>query len=258
MKQEKKSPIKRKSLRHAGQSLDERIDVLLNEKAPPYIMMGTLSVLMAGMEWWRQYMETPPTPKAMTSLAICVSTYAFYKLRKIIREVKSLKLGRAGEKEVGETLDELRESGCKIIHDITGENFNLDHVIISTKGIYVVETKTYSKPEKGESHIEYDGVKITTPSGHVSDAPITQALAASKWLHDLLQEMTGKQFSVYPVVVFPGWFISHTPEARKAKVWVLNPKALITILNRQQDTIAQTDVSFIHYHLAQHVRTKTT
>lgn len=256
-KQEKRSPIKQKSLRYAGQSLDERIDVLLNENALPYFIAAALIITMAASEWWRFYQDSPPSPKMMTVFALCVVAYCSYKVRKVLREVKSLRLGLDGEKEVAETLDELRESGCKILHDITGENFNLDHVIISTKGIYVVETKTYSKPAKREAHIEYDGKKITIPgSRHNSDAPIIQALAASKWLRELLQKMTGKQFSVYPVVVFPGWFISQTQEARKAKVWVLNPKALVTILNRQQDSIVQTDVSLIHYHIAQYVRAK--
>lgn len=256
-KQEKRSPIKQKSLRYAGQSLDERIDALLNENALPYFIAAALVMAMAASEWWRFYQDSPPSPKTMTVFALCVVAYCIYKIRKILREVKSLRLGMDGEKEVGETLDELRESGCKILHDITGENFNLDHVIISTKGIYVVETKTYSKPARGDAHVEYDGEKITIPCRRYgSNAPIIQTLAASKWLRELLQKMTGKQFSVYPVVVFPGWFITQTQEARKAKVWVLNPKALVTILNRQQNSVTQTDVSLIHYHLAQYVRAK--
>lgn len=256
MKQDKKSPLKKKSLRHAGQSLDERIGSLLDQKAEPYALAGIMSVIMAGQEWFRFYFDVLPNPITMTVLAVVITAFCFYKIKKILREVKSIKLGRDGEREVGEILEELREGGCKILHDVVGENFNLDHVLISTKGIYVVETKTYSKPVKGDAQIQYDGQHITTSLGQTFDAPLIQVLAASNWLESLLKQMTAKQFHVRPVVVFPGWWISHSPEAKKAKIWVLNPKALIKILNNQQDSLTQADVNFIHYHLAQHVRVK--
>lgn len=254
MKHEKKSPITRKPLRHAGQSLDERINELLDEKAGPYITAGLLSVVMAGLEWWRYYVETPPAPGTLTVLASCICAFVFYKLRKILREVKLLKLGREGEREVGQLLDDLREKGYKVLHDIPGENFNLDHVIISKKGVYTIETKTYSKPKKGKAHLWYDGKEIKTSSGYAFDAPTIQATAVSKWLCETLKATTGKIFPVKPVVLFPGWFINHTAEARQAKVWVLNPNALVTILGKQQDAIVETDIGLIYQHISTHVR----
>jgi len=226
MKQEKKSPITLKPLRYAGQSLDEKIDQLLNDKMLPYIISGMFLILMTGMEWLRYYTTSPPTPKTTTFIAACYFAYAFYKIKKIRYEVKSLRIGRDGEKEVGELLDELREKGYKVLHDIPGENFNIDHVIISKKGIYTIETKTYSVPLKGKAEMWYDGEKITIPNRIKSDAPIIQAAAASKWLCNTLQTTTGKEFTIKPVVLFPGWFLNHTDNAKKAKVWVLHPKAV--------------------------------
>ena len=46
----------------------------------------------------------------------------------------------------------------KIHHDIIGDGFNIDHILISTKGVYLIETKTYSKPLKGKTEIEFDGL----------------------------------------------------------------------------------------------------
>jgi len=37
-------------------------------------------------------------------------------------------------------------------------------VIIDKSGIYVIETKTISKPDKGEVRIIYDGEKIVIPN----------------------------------------------------------------------------------------------
>ena len=83
MKQEKKSPITLKPLRYAGQSLDEKIDQLLNDKMLPYIISGMFLILMTGMEWLRYYTTSPPTPKTTTFIAACYFAYAFYKIKKM-------------------------------------------------------------------------------------------------------------------------------------------------------------------------------
>jgi hypothetical protein len=38
--------------------------------------------------------------------------------------------GREGEKAVGQYLERLRARGYQVLHDIPGENFNIDHVLI--------------------------------------------------------------------------------------------------------------------------------
>lgn len=43
---------------------------------------------------------------------------------------------------------------------------------------------------------------------------IIQARAQSAWLRGLLAESTGKQFDVFPVVVFPGWYIDRIKDER--------------------------------------------
>lgn len=48
-----------------------------------------------------------------------------------MRKSKQLKLARDGEKIVGQYLDDLKEKGNCVLHDIIGENFNVDHVVLS-------------------------------------------------------------------------------------------------------------------------------
>ena len=172
MKKNKKSPIKEKTLRHPGQSLDEQLDTLINEKGMIYLVSAILSIMLAVLEWWRYYQNTPPAPKTMTFLCTMIVLFCVYRLSKIIKSAKSLKLGREGERAVGQFLESLRADGCVIFHDIIAENFNLDHVIVSKKGIYAIETKTYSKPEKGEAKIIYDGEKISIQGAGTYGQPI--------------------------------------------------------------------------------------
>lgn len=258
MKQKKKSPIKDKPLRYVGQSLDERINKLINEDAVPYLMATFLLVYLAGYEWWRYFRNPPPFPKTVTFVAVMFFLFCVYRLRKILKEVKAIKLGRDGERAVGQYLENLRENGHRIFHDLVGDNFNLDHVIISRKGIYVIETKTYSKPAKGEAKIGFDGERLTIKDLWVQTKPITQVNAASNWLKNILLETTGKDFSIKPVILFPGWYVESTEQGKKSCVWVLNPKALPSYIENQPDIISQEDMMLASFHISRYIRTKET
>jgi hypothetical protein len=105
----------------------------------------------------------------------------------------------------------------------SGTRFNLDHVVISAHGIYVVETKTMSKPwPTAKIIVEGDALAV---AGQVPDSnPIVQVTAAANWLERLLLESTGKRFLVRGVVVYPGWFVEQ--RGPRGDVWVLELKML--------------------------------
>lgn len=252
----KRSPLKDKPLRYAGKSIDEQIDKLVNDNAVPYLLISVLFVVMAIHEWWRYYLNSPPSPKTITFFAVLVILFSYYKIRKMLREVKQLKLGRDGERIVGEQLDVLREKGYKIFHDIVGENFNIDHIIISTKGIFLIETKTYSKPNDIDAQIHFDGREITVDGLKLTNNPIAQSTASANWLRDLLKKSTGKEFLIKPVIVFPGWFIKSTEESKKSSCWVLNPKALPKYIENEKTLITAEDMSLASYHISRYVRAK--
>ena len=148
------------------------------------------------------------------------------------------------------------EKGHRIFHDLLGDNFNIDHVIISTKGIYVIETKTYSKPVKGESKISFDGEKLTINKLGFQTKPITQVKAATKWLKGILLESTGKEFYFKPVILFPGWYVESTDQGKKSEIWVLNPKVLPTYVENQRDRISKDDMMLASFHISRYIRTK--
>jgi hypothetical protein len=69
----------------------------------------------------------------------------------------------------------------------------------------------------------------------------------------LLNESTGKVFSVRPVVVFPGWYIETTSGSLR-EVWVLEPKALPAFLGNAAKLLSSEDVNLAAYHLSRYVR----
>jgi len=249
-----KSPIKGNPLRNPAESLDEEIDVLVNEEAGTYIFIAAMTVLLTFLEWWRSYFEAPVSPITYSVIASIVLPYCVFKVLQLKKKLKYLRQGRDGEKVVGQYLELLRESGAKIFHDIPGDGFNLDHVVISNSGIYVIETKTYSKPENGSARMIFDGSSISFGGVMNNDKPIIQVKAASHWLSELLKNSTGSSHPIKPVVVFPGWFIEPTSEARNSDVWVLNPKALPTFISNSKEQMTHENIHMVAFHLSRYIR----
>jgi hypothetical protein len=155
-----KSPLKDNPLRNPGESLDKEIHEFLYDEVMQYLLMSLLMVALALEEWLRWYLNTPLSPLLFSFMAIATVAYSIFKIIRAKSKIKSLKQGRDGEKAVGQYLEKLREHGAQIFHDVPSKGFNLDHVVIVKSGIYVIETKTYSKPDKGEAKIIFTGDSV--------------------------------------------------------------------------------------------------
>lgn len=249
-----KSPIKSNPLNNPGESLELYIREYIDDKVIPHLIGSTFIVCLTIAEWVRWYFETPPNPLLLSFMSLIVVAYSVLSILKQKRIVTRLRLGLKGEKAVGQHLESMREHGAKVFHDIQGDGFNLDHVIVHSSGIYVLETKTYSKPEESKPVIRFDGNTLSFPGGYQKDAPIIQVKAASAWIQELISESTGKKFSVKPVVLFPGWFIENIAAAQDSNVWVLNPKAFPSYLRNAQSQLSTETVNMIAYHLSRHIR----
>lgn len=112
--------------------------------------------------------------------------------------------------------------------------------------------------EKGEPKIGLDGEKLTIKALGEQTKPINQIKAASNWLKNILKETTGKDFSVKPVILFPGLYVESTERGKKSNVWVLNPKALPTYIENQPDIISQENIMLAAFHISRYILAKNT
>jgi len=251
---ESRSPLKGAPLRYAGQSLDEEIQRVLEDDVLVYIMAAAFTLLLALHEWWRWYSKSPPQPVIFTVLAMFVFAYTARKFVLARRNIRKLRLARDGERVVGQFLEGLRENGYRVLHDIVGDNFNIDHLLIGPKGVFTIETKTMSKPARGKTEIDYDGTQILVNGFKPDRDPVVQAKAQAHWIKGLIKELTGKSIKVRPAVVYPGWFINQTQKGSRPDVWVLNPKALATFIENSDGELSEEDVRSFHAHLSRYVR----
>jgi Nuclease-related domain len=248
-----RSPLKTKPLRYAGQSIDEEVQRLIDDQAMPYVaaVMGLWAVTV--MEWIATWRNLPRQPWLFTILAIGGTVWLAWRVARVREHLRALRLGRDGERVVGQFLEGLRETGARIFHDIPADGFNLDHVVISTRGIYVVETKTHSKPS-GHSKVVYDGETVTVGGLTPDRDPVRQVTAEADWLQRMLQDSTGRSFAVRGVVVYPGWWVEPIGAAKRSAVWVLEPKALPAFIGHANEVIVAEDVALAAFHLSRYVR----
>lgn len=249
-----RSPLKTKPLRLPGQSVDYELRDLLDEEVLFPILVAAVFMILAGAEWIHWATSAPPSPWIYTFCAALACAYAAVRIRRALLKAKQLRLGRDGERAVGQFLDNLRAKGAFVFHDIPGDGFNVDHVVIHPSGIYVIETKTLSKPMRGPTELVFDGHTVRKRGLEQDRNPIVQVKAAAAWLNQLLKDSTGRCPPVRPVVVYPGWYIEPTAEAKNSDVWVLNPKALPSFIEHSHTQLRQGDVNLFKYHLSRYVR----
>lgn len=213
-------------LRQPGQSTYDELLRVADEQIIVYVMAALVLVLMAAFEWARCNFHIAPHPWVATVIAVFYVVYVAVRTPKHWRMVKNLRLGSRAERMVGQELERLRGLGYEVFHDVAGDGFNIDHVVIGHGGVFTVETKARSKPNGGV--VECRGDEITV-AGHTPDRdPIAQARGQARWVSDLLERGAGLDVQVRPVVLFPGWFIKGG--LGKSGVWVLNEKSFRTII----------------------------
>jgi hypothetical protein len=144
-----KSPLKTRPFRNPGQSLDEELANLLDDRVIPYFVCASALFVLALMEWLGYLTSSPRHPILFTILAGGSIGFLIVRVLQLRRRAWNLRLGRDGERLVGQSLEELRLVGAEVFHDVLGDGFNLDHVVISDRGVFVIETKTRSKPKTG-------------------------------------------------------------------------------------------------------------
>ena len=213
------------------------------EKGLAYTVSLGLLVVFVVLEWLRWHLNIPYSPIVYTIIAVPVLWFGADKIWKIINRVKHLKQGRDGEKTVAQYLAKELGKGYYVFHDVVGNNFNLDHVVVCKRGVFVIETKTYSKRTPDEK-IFVKGQKIII-NGFRDDKILNQARAGSRWLMDLLSEHTRKNIGVKPVVVFPDWFVDSSQRDKGLDVWVLNHKGLPKFIANEPEKLSEQEQGFI-------------
>jgi len=167
-----------------------------------------------------------------------------------IKEAQNVRLGLRGEQAVAEALNEAADCGFRAFHDMQPEKdqakgWNIDHITVGPRGIFVIETKARrrraSRNGKPEHVVTYDGKALLFPSGYDTGA-IPQAERNAEWLAAFLSKKTAEPVTVEPLVVLPGWYVE---TKGSFPVKVMNASYLANFLRGQRERISPAQVQRI-------------
>lgn len=193
----KVSPIKyEKLLRFPAQALDDKIDDINYKFTSILIVVTTIfsifSILISG--WF-----------LLLNLVFIFFWSSWY-----IKEVRSYKLGRDGEKAMAQYLHMIAREGKNIYiyHDIVRENrYNIDHIVLSKQGIFIIDTKTYSKQKKAKNKISSYGKNLYRNNYKIDGDLIYQIKGQAKWLNEQIEKELNKTYEIRCTIAFIGWYV---------------------------------------------------
>jgi hypothetical protein len=251
-----RTPLKTPPLHNPGESLQQHRDNLLYDKLLPYWITSLCLVIWTTFEWLRHLGILPLHPAILTVFALGSIVVSIWKYRQVQPQVQNCNLGLDAEKSVGQYLEQFRAKDYEVIHDVPGQNgdrkFNIDHVLVGPGGIFTIETKGRTKPEKGPCEIDYDGHRVLINGQQPDRDPIVQAQSQAKWLIEMLQQSTGKTFPVTPLVVYPGWCIKRT--VKNPTVPVLNEQVIGKFISRSWTHLALEDIHLVADRLTRYIQ----
>lgn len=240
-----RSPFGEKLLRPPGESLRLRIDDLkmhILEKGIIIALFIFLPVILFLLIPQRSGLHPVSLTVSLlgSTSGVCYAAAYFHwrKFKVLRRELRNCWLGFDGERYMAEKLTPLVGKGYRVFHDlqvdwIPGMKFNIDHVVVGSNGVFVIETKTRRK-RKGEiaEGTEIHRLKVSDgmlhfPQEKPTDEPLKQAKNNADVLARRLAGTSKSEVPVFAVVALPGWWVD---EEEPGEVRVVSGRAIASRL----------------------------
>lgn len=226
---QRRDPLTTDLLRLPGDSLQERMDALMDKHLDRLLLVMVSGLMLALLIAIRRIGENP-TPwqwldSALLVLGLVAALIIGRKITQVMPERRRLRQGLRAEQATAQEMAAALAGDNRLIHDVQAGEFNIDHVVITPCGVFAVETKSRLKPPSGgdRAKVKYDG-KVLDFGTWQETKPVEQAARQARWLAGYLKKSTGKPYTVTPVLALPGWYVETTVRIGDDMVRVINPK----------------------------------
>lgn len=248
-KEVRASPVPGRLLRLAGQSLRVKAERQFDDFVP-YLMIVFGFWIVCLVEWTQKIVGERPTPGFWMLVSLLVTCYGGVRAFRLYPQLQRIRLGERGERRVGEILDRVRSKGFIVYHDLPGDGFNVDHVVVGPTGVYAIETKVRS----GSGTIDYRNDDELLLGGRISDSPaLRQARGSARAVHLELKEHLREHYWVKPLLVFLGdWRVRRA--AGDFAVDVITEDQLENYFDWGQPELTSKEIAHISSHLERSAR----
>jgi hypothetical protein len=213
-RRKRRSPLTSKLLRGPGETLRGELEDIQWDFSAYLAVLMMFPVLMYAAHISQSYFGGAPESLIrwlLSGITVTVGVIILlFKLYRFTRIRFGLQNGLEAEIALGQELDQLMREGAVVFHDFPAEGFNIDHVLLTRRGVYAVETKARMKPDRGggrkDATVEFDGKVLSFPDWRDSRT-VDQARRQAKWLTRWVSSAVGEPLDVRPVVALPGWLV---------------------------------------------------
>lgn len=255
-RQRKRSPLSHQLLRSPGESLRKELDDRMWDVMGYLMGLPLLPLMLYSVHMTQAAVAGRPPRVSIILIAVGVLSFSFlfYKTYTSMRKVWRLRLGYDAELAIGQELDQLMRKGAAVFHDFPAEGFNVDHVLVAPNGVFAIETKGRSKPNRDrgaeDAKVTFDGKVLSFP-GWIETKPLDQARIQAQWLSKWLSSAVGEKVAVKPVVTLPGWYVDRKG---RGDVLVISGREALSLLNVKQEAMPDSLVKRIEHQLEQRCR----
>jgi hypothetical protein len=146
----RRSPLTTDLLRGPGYGVRLQLDQLGNQVDEHALVLVTIPLAVYAVHLTQSYLFAVPESATRTLTGVAVGLgfiiWTSIKLLRLSVKMDRMRVGLDAEMAVGQELDQLMRDGAVVYHDVPGENFNIDHVVIAKSGLFAIETKGRPKP----------------------------------------------------------------------------------------------------------------
>lgn len=226
-----------------GESLNQKIHELKLDLFElfmrPFMLLMIVAFLIA------VYLDIFPVNKTAIIMFgftfVVILIHSIYHSRKVIKKIRNCRKGLEGELYVGHLLSQLQNESTYVFHDIVADGFNIDHFIVSTRGIFTIETKHYDRT-KGHKFVFQRGVLLF--NGRQCSSLLTQMNGQAQYMRERIEELTGTKYQIRKVALIVGSYVEN-PDNDFSEFWILNEKSFETFFEKTKEVIPALEVRSI-------------
>ena len=212
---------------------------------PWFLVLGALWIVSA-IESTQRLLGCVPDPRFWMVISLAITVFSGWQVFRLRARAKlSPRKKSAGEAQVAEILQQIRNKGFVAFHDLTGSDRKINHVVVGPSGIYAIETKERS----GSGTIDHRTDEELIFAGRIKDVrPLRHARGAASSVQQRLHDELEDSYSVKPLVIFVGdWKIC----AHKSNlaVHVTTPDRLVQYFDEQPPELSGKEIDLISSHL---------
>lgn len=131
-------------------------------------------------------------------------------------------------------LDPLLKEKYRVFHDVVGDQFSIDHLVVGPKGVFAIQTHAKpvaaNKQRPDDCIVTYNGRELFFPKGS-DHAVVENAQLNAEKLSQWLSGKTEEPVAVRAIISLPGWTVRRTSSEG---IPIINPKQFASLFEHIQ------------------------